>query len=106
MNYKSQLRGWCVDRIIEMHKVPGPMGPLLNLHLLKEEAEALSDWAYVPDKDWEDTGQHMLEMADEIQLEKLQALIAHLAMIEEKRSAQAERLAAKVQASLSTGATQ
>ena len=60
MNYKSQLKGWAVDRVIEMHKVAN--SAVLTLESLKMYAEELIAFAYVAREDLESTAKDLFEL--------------------------------------------
>lgn len=66
MNYKSQLKGWAVDRVIEFYKVNGKptleikQGP--SLDILMADADKLSAYAYVPREDLESTAKELFEL--------------------------------------------
>lgn len=62
MNYKSQLKGWAVDRVIEWHKANGGV-PNMSLQELEKAAESLSSYAYVPREDLESTAKDLFELA-------------------------------------------
>ena len=60
MNYKSQLKGWAVDRIIELWKVHKPSP--VDLATLKQQSDELAAYAYVPREDLESTAKDLFEL--------------------------------------------
>lgn len=65
MNYKSQLKGWAVDRVIEFYKVAGLAAPkeaTALLGKLKSDADDLAAYAYVPREDLESTAKELFEL--------------------------------------------
>lgn len=77
MNYKSQLKGWAVDRVIEFWKAsPGGefkgdfdkpesvvhVTPVRDLSELKKQADDLAAYAYVPREDLESTAKDLFEL--------------------------------------------
>lgn len=90
MNYPSQLRGFAFDRAVSHIEA---VGVKVSLEETISRAEKLAEFFYIPDKDWEDTGKHVLDMAETIDIDKLGAMIAHLSMIQERREAQEKRKA-------------
>lgn len=61
MNYKSQLKGWAVDRVIEAARAEA-----LNLNgtltSIMETADQLAEYAYVPREDLESTAKDLFEL--------------------------------------------
>lgn len=70
MNYKSQLKGWAVDRVIEAKKAgyylqitsPTQMTDETTLEDLLKAADELSAYAYVPREDLESTAKELFEL--------------------------------------------
>jgi len=63
MNYKSQLRGWAVDRIIEMWRATSSTaGTLADL---KAQAIELMEFAYVAAEDLESSSRDLYELIKE-----------------------------------------
>lgn len=60
MNYKSQLKGWAVDRIIELWKASKPSDA--SLDVLKDQADDLASYAYVPREDLESTAKDLFDL--------------------------------------------
>lgn len=60
MNYKSQLKGWAVDRIIELQKVSA--AGIATTDDLIREADKLAQFAYVLDEDLDSTAKQFLEL--------------------------------------------
>ena len=87
MNYKAQLKGWCVDRVTEICKVNG-MKP--SLQEVMKMADELADYAYVPSKDMEDTASYLFDLVRNAPPgeAKVMALIGTLEHIQNDRYAQ------------------
>lgn len=63
MNYKSQLRGWAVDRVIELWKIaPEVLSCERSLGMLQEQADKLAAYAYVPREDLETTAKDLFDL--------------------------------------------
>lgn len=94
MNYKAQLKGWCVDRITELWKVTTPFSgqevPIRNLTELMRQADILADYAYVPSKDMEDTASYLFDLVRKSPPgeARINALIGTLEHIQSDRYAQ------------------
>ncbi len=84
MNYKSQLKGWAVDRVIEFCKAT-------ESNVLFEEvmtkADELAAYAYVAEEDFQTTAKSLIELAPEATVEQLEHLIAALQMVQEQSQA-------------------
>ncbi len=82
-NYKSQLRAWAVDRIINSQKGS------ISLENLQKDATALAEWAYIADEDLDTTAKQLLELVAGAAPEKAKigALIHELQYIQEQRYA-------------------
>jgi hypothetical protein len=82
MNYKSQLKGWAIDRAIELSKANNAK---LNMTQLMDQADQLAAYAYVPEKEFQDCisviSQILKESPDA--LAKINQLQAELGVIEE-----------------------
>lgn len=61
MNYKSQLKGWAIDRIIEAKKA-GIEPEIVKLTDLQKAADDLAAYAYVPREDLESTAKDLFEL--------------------------------------------
>ena len=59
MNYKSQLRGWAVDRVIELARVTKHP---LSISELKEKADEIAAYAYVAREDLESTARDLFDL--------------------------------------------
>lgn len=83
--YNSQLKGWAVDRTIELFKARGPEGYTVDDVLT--EANKLVDYAYNPNEDFRDAVKRMVEILKQCDPEnallKVQELQAELAYIDE-----------------------
>lgn len=88
MNYKAQLKGWAVDRVIELSKANGDK---LNLAQVMTQADALAAYAYVPERDFKDAIALIVEIlkSDPDALAKVNQLQGELAAIEEDMHRQA-----------------
>jgi glutaredoxin 2 len=88
MNYTSQLKGWAIDRVIELWKATDAHERLgaLGLRELKEQADELAKYAYDPEGDFNDTMARMSKLIKEIPdpLEKINLLMAELSVIQEE----------------------
>lgn len=62
MNYRAELKGFCVDRVIRMWEVDGASHTPRNISALTEAAEKLADYCYVPNKDLHDTAGYLFEL--------------------------------------------
>lgn len=82
MNYKSELRGWAFDRATEAAKVAKRDA---GIGELMQDAEALADWAYIPDKDFRDTIAHLSGLLKQIEdpLAAVEQLLAELNVMRE-----------------------
>lgn len=84
MNYKSQLRGWAVDRVIELWKIaPEVLSYERTLGKLQEQADNLSAYAYVPREDLESTAKDLFELvrnapANESSIDALIGTLDHI----------------------------
>lgn len=61
MNYKSQLKGWAIDRIIEAKKA-GILPEIASMGELQNAATGLAAYAYVPREDLESTAKELFEL--------------------------------------------
>jgi len=59
MNYKSQLKGWAIDRVIELAKANGSKPTLGEVQKMATE---LADYCYVPREDLESTAKDLFEL--------------------------------------------
>jgi len=91
MNYKSELKGFCFDRALHYHEKLAPA----ELAGVLKTADTLADYFYMAEKDWADSGAHLMTMADEIDLDMLDELVNTLKNVHDRRTAHADRLAAK-----------
>lgn len=82
MNYKSQLKGWAVDRIIEWMKASGEK---LNMAQLQTQADALAAYAYDDEGDFNDAIGRVTKFlkSSPDAKEKCEQLIAELSYIQE-----------------------
>lgn len=89
MNYKSQLRGWAVDRIIESVKA-GAIKDVTDLASLKTTADELAAYAYVPREDLESTAKDLFELVRKAEpgQASIDMLIATLEHIKQDRISQ------------------
>lgn len=83
MNYKSQLRGWAVDRVIEIKKANGIADVHLSLEQLKHQADELAAYAYIPREDLESTAKDLFELvrnapANEASIDALIGTLEHI----------------------------
>lgn len=76
MNYKAQLKGWCVDRAIEASKAGLVTGDILDY------ADKLSEYCYVADKDLDDHIAYTFELvrnyADEQKIDAIIGTLEHI----------------------------
>ncbi len=84
MNYKSQLKGWAIDRIIELAKANGSKP---DLAVVMADADVLAAYAYVPREDMESTAKDLFELVRNAPAEQssIDALIGTLEHIREDR---------------------
>lgn len=84
MNYKSQLRGWAVDRVIELSKA-NESKP--DLAAVKTQADDLAAYAYVPREDLDSTAKDLFELVRNAAdgQAQIEALIGTLEHIQEDR---------------------
>lgn len=80
MNYKSQLRGWAIDRVIELWKIRGETA---DMPALQSEANQLADYAYIPREDLESTAKDLFELvrnapAGESSIDALVGTLEHI----------------------------
>lgn len=94
MNYGSQLFGWAFDRALNYHATAKTAE--LTLDQTIGTAKKLAEVAYKVHEDWQDAGQYLLELAEKVDVEQVEAFVAHLSMIHERRAAQAERLSKEI----------
>lgn len=82
MNYTSQLKGWAIDRVIELAKANGDKP---DLDAVMKQATALADYAYVPERDFKDCIAVIVEIlkSSPDSLDKVNQLQAELGVIEE-----------------------
>lgn len=84
MNYKSQLKGWAVDRVIELWKVCKTGDDIgADLDSLKKQADDLAAYAYVPREDLESTAKDLFELvrnapANESSVDALIGTLEHI----------------------------
>lgn len=86
MNYKSQLKGWAVDRVIELYKAEGKLVGR-PLDVLMKDADVLADYCYIPVKDLESHAEDLFELvrnAPEGE-DRIDALLATLEKIKNDR---------------------
>lgn len=107
MNYKSQLKGWAVDRVIEMWKAVPPSAAFISkgnpdaakdylpnredcLQVLKTQADDLAAYAYVPREDLESTAKDLFELVRNAEAGKasINAMIGTLEHIKQDRISQ------------------
>lgn len=79
MNYKSQLKGWAVDRVISNNGKGKP----LSLEQLMKDADTLAEYAYVAREDLESTAKDMFELvrnapANESSIDALIGTLEHI----------------------------
>ena len=86
-NYKSQLKGWAVDRVIEIAKISNVA---LDVPALAKQADELAEYAYVPREDLEKTAAELFELlrAAPANEASIDALIGTLNHIKSERIAQ------------------
>jgi len=89
MNYKSQLRGWAVDRAIEAHK-SGAMVLDGSYNKLIKAADDLLLYAYVAREDLESTAKYLFELVRNAEpgQASIDALIGTLEHIKQDRISQ------------------
>lgn len=80
MNYKSQLKGWAVDRVIEMYKAGGVQP---SLKTVMAEAEELAAYAYVESEALEDCAKTLFDLvrnapAGEAKIDALLGTLEHI----------------------------
>lgn len=84
MNYKSQLKGWAVDRVIELAKANATKPTLADV---MDEATRLAKYAYVGEEDFKDACQRVVECLKEMcladALERIIQLQNELAYVQE-----------------------
>lgn len=87
MNYKSQLKGWAVDRIIETWKIFPPSQGGNIVEMISTQADALAEYAYVPREDLESTAKDLFELVRKSPPNEssIDALIGTLEHIKEDR---------------------
>lgn len=83
MNYKSQLKGWAVDRIIELQRANGEKLEPLGLQGLMEAADKLADYAYVAKEDLQSTAKDLFDLvrnapANESMVDALLGTLEHI----------------------------
>src|ERR1700753_1456422 len=90
MNYKSQLRGWAIDRTIELWKATGFKSGLDELF---KHADDLAGYAYVAEEDFKDVCARLVALIKESKdpLDKVHALQNELLFIDEQIQAQLGR---------------
>ncbi len=81
MNYKSQLKGWAVDRILSLWATTKP--DMNDLGELKKQADDLAAYAYVAREDLESTAKDMFELvrnapANESSIDALIGTLEHI----------------------------
>lgn len=94
MNYKAELRGFAFDRASNHFK---NMGATPSLKDVLETADRLVEYFYIPDRDFADTAQHIMPLAEDADLDALAEVVNLLTNIHQRRTAHAERIAAKFQ---------
>lgn len=84
MNYKSQLKGWAIDRCIELARVAS-VAP--SLEALKAQADDLAAYAYVESEDLDDTAKALFDLVRHAPAgeSKVDALIGTLEHIKDER---------------------
>ena len=87
MNYKSQLKGWGIDRAIELAKANGSKPDVGEITKLADE---LAAYAYVPREDLESTAKDLFELVRNAPANEasIAALIGTLEHIKADRIAQ------------------
>lgn len=87
MNYKSQLKGWAVDRAIEMYKAGG-ITP--DVDTVKGVAEKLVEYAYVEEEDLDNAAAYLFDRVRNAPAgqSKIDALIGTLEHIKADRISQ------------------
>lgn len=87
MNYKSQLKGWAVDRVIEMYKAGGVQP---SLKAVMADAVELAAFAYVDSEALEDCAKTMFDLVRKAPAgeAKIDALLGTLEHIKADRIAQ------------------
>ena len=80
MNYKAELKGWCIDRAIRFCEVSDVKSTLPDLLAL---ADKLSEYAYVPMKDMHDTADYLFSMVrnappGEAKIDELISALEHI----------------------------
>ncbi len=94
MNYKSHLKAWAVDRIIDLAKANNQVqNDLVLLSQVMKEADELAAYAYVGEEDFADACKRVVECLKEMPdaLDKVMHLQTELAYIEEQMRAQLSR---------------
>lgn len=95
MNYKSQLKGWAVDRVIESVKAGVVLNPGFpsTMSDIKVAAGDLAAYAYQAEEDFMDACKRVVECLKEMPdaLEKVGYLQNELAYIDEQMRAQLSR---------------
>ncbi len=82
MNYKSQLKGWAIDRVIEAWKIVKPTCDDW-MAVLKKQADELSSYAYNAKEDLNTTAADLFELvrnapANESSVDALIATLEHI----------------------------
>lgn len=87
MNYKSQLRGWAIDRVIELAKANGSKPDLTDI---MEQAKDLAAYAYIVREDLESTAKDLFELVRNSKPNEasIDALIGTLEHIKQDRISQ------------------
>ena len=62
MNYKSQLKGWSVDRVIEIARANVNSGALVTVEDVMKQADQLAAYAYVPEEDLKTTANALFDL--------------------------------------------
>lgn len=57
--YNSKLKGWAVDRVIELAKIAGSP---VSIAELQAQADQLAAYAYVPEEDLNISASHVIEL--------------------------------------------
>lgn len=81
MNYKSQLKGWAIDRAIEIHK-----GQSASFDQIMATADKLLEYCYIADEDFHGTAKLLIGMAPDVELENLDHVIAALQVVQEQKA--------------------
>lgn len=91
MNYKSQLKGWGIDRALEFYKLSGSAPSLEDI---TQTAEKLMNFAYVADEDFTQAvaGIGELIKASTDPMANVEQLLQELEFLKEQISAQAAKV--------------